>query len=494
MSAPASQQEENPRMSEQPGPNDRFVSPLVGRYASAEMSYIFSANNRYGIWRDLWIALAESEKELGLPITDEQIAELRAHRDPIDFDRVSEIERDVRHEVIAHVHTYGESCPKAKGILHLGATSAYVMDNADLLQMRAAMKTVLRKMVNVIDALATFATEHRDLACLGYTHFQTAQPTTVGKRTCMWIQDLLLDLTELETRIRDIPFRGVKGTTGTQASFLNLFDGDHAKVRELDRLVSEKMGFSSSIAIAGQTYTRKIDSQITATLSGIAQSASKFANDIRLLAGFREIEEPFRDKQVGSSAMAYKRNPMRCERISALARTVIVGAQNQSHTQSLQWLERSLDDSANKRAVIPELFLATDIVLNTFLEVAQGLKVNDKMIARRLAEDLPFVATENILMEAVNAGGDRQVLHEQIRVHSLAAAERVKAGESNDLIARIHGDPSFASIHARLGEIVDPRHFIGRAPQQVDEFLEEHVRPALEPHRALLGYEARTNV
>jgi adenylosuccinate lyase len=475
--------------------HDRFESPLVGRYASEEMSRIFSSGYRYGLWRDLWIALAEAEKELGLAITDEQIEELRDHRDPIDFARVAEIEADVRHEVIAHLRAWGETCPKAKPILHLGATSAFVMDNSDLVQIRDALDRVLMKVANVIDALATFAERHRDLPCLGYTHFQVAQPTTVGKRACLWIQDLLFDLDELEERRRRLPFRGVKGTTGTQASFLSLFEGDHEKVRELDRRVSRKMGFERPVAVTGQTYPRKIDDRVASVLSAVAQSATKFANDVRLLAGLREVEEPFRSKQVGSSAMAYKRNPMQCERICALARTVIVGSQNLAHNAALQWLERSLDDSANKRVVVPELFLAVDIVLESWLEVARGLQVNEALIRRRLADHLPFVATENILMEAVRAGGgDRQELHESIRVHALAAAEAVKAGESNDLIDRLRSDDSFASIRDRLEEILEPTHFIGRAPEQVGEFLAEEVRPALEPYRDRLGYEAVTRV
>ena len=481
-------------MAHQNDPHDRFESPLVGRYASAEMSRIFSNRHRYGLWRDLWIALAEAEMELGLPIEESQIAEMRAHRDPIDFDRVSEIEREVRHETIAHLRTYGEACPKAKPILHLGATSAYVMDNSDLLQMREAIGLTISKVVNAIEALADFAREHRDRACLGYTHFQVAQPTTVGKRACLWIQDLLLDLHELERRLEELPFRGVKGTTGTQASFLHLFDGDHEKVRELDRRVAEKMGFSSSIPVAGQTYTRKIDVQVAHALAEVAQSASKFAGDIRLLAGFREIEEPFQDKQVGSSAMAYKRNPMRCERINALARTVLVGAQNLLHTASVQWLERSLDDSTNRRVAIPELFLAVDIVLNTWIEVARGLHVNGRVIEKRLADELPFIATENILMEAVHAGGDRQELHERIRVHSHEAARSVKSGGSNDLIGRLSDDSGFEPIRDRFDEILDPVRFVGRAPEQVDELLSEHVAPVLSRYRDRLGFKAETRV
>lgn len=477
-----------------PSPRERFQSPLVGRYASAEMSRVFSDQRKYSWWRELWIALAESEMELGLSITAEQIREMQEHKDTIDFDRVAEIESDVRHEVIAHLRAYGELCPKAKPVIHLGATSAFVMDNTDLLQIRAAFEIVLTKLVNIIDALTSFAREHRDLACLGYTHFQTAQPTTVGKRACLWIQDLLFDLGDLESRLRSLPFRGVKGTTGTQASFLQLFDGNHDKVRELDRTVSRKMGFAETVAVAGQTYPRKLDARVADTLAEIAVSASKFANDIRLLAGFREIEEPFRENQVGSSAMAYKRNPMRCERIGALARTVLVGQQNMTHTASLQWLERSLDDSANKRVIMPELFLATDIVLNTYLEVAKGLVANRAVIARRLADDLPFIATENILMQAVRAGGDRQELHELIRVHSHAAAALVKSGEPNDLVDRIRRDAAFAGIHDQLDSLLDAKNFVGRAPEQVDEFIAECVEPALEPHRDRLGIEARTLV
>jgi len=473
---------------------DRYDSPLVGRYASEEMSRVFSPGHRYGLWRDLWIWLAEAQKDLGLPITDAQIAELRAHRDPIDFERVRVIEAEVRHEVIAHLRAWAEACPGAKPILHLGATSAYVMDNSDLLQIREALGIVRRKLVNVVDALARFARRHRALACLGYTHFQAAQPTTVGKRACLWIQDLLMDLEEIETRMETLPFRGVKGTTGTQASFMRLFDGDHEKVKALDREVARKAGFDRVVPVAGQTYPRKVDAAVASALTGVAISATKFAGDLRLLAGLREIEEPFDEKQVGSSAMAYKRNPMRCERIAALARTVLVGSQNLHQTAALQWLERSLDDSANRRVVLPELFLATDIVLHTMLEVASGLQVNEKVLASRVAEEIPFLGTENILMEAVAAGGDRQDLHERIRVHARAAAEVVKSGGKNDLLHRIEGDPAFGSVRDRLRSILDPRDFVGRAPEQVDEFLATQVQPVLDRHRGLLGLQAKTRV
>jgi adenylosuccinate lyase len=475
-------------------PRTTYESPLTERYASEEMSRIFSPAHRYGLWRDLWIWLAEGERDLGLPITEAQIRELVRGRDPIDFDRVAEIETEVRHEVIAHLRAYGEACPTAKPILHLGATSAYVMDNSDLIQMKQALGLVLRKVANVIDALARFAERHRDRACLGYTHFQSAQPTTVGKRACLWIQELLLDLEELEGRIATLPFRGVKGTTGTQASFLRLFDGDHDKVKALDLAVTRRAGFDRPIAVCGQTYTRKVDAGIAATLAGIAVSSTKFAGDVRLLAGLKEVEEPFREKQVGSSAMAYKRNPMRCERIAALARTVLIGSRNLDHTAALQWLERSLDDSANRRVIVPELFLATDVILETYLEVASGLQVNEKVIASRLAEELPFLGTENLLMEAVAAGGDRQDVHERIRVHARAAAEAVKEGSRNDLLDRLRQDPAFAAVRDRLDSLLEPRLFVGRAPQQVDEFLAERVRPVLDRHRAILGHQAKTRV
>jgi len=473
---------------------DCFESPLVSRYASREMSRIFSSSRRYGLFRELWIVLAEAQMELGLPIEREQIDELRRHRAPIDFDRVAEIETQVRHEVIAHVRAYGERCPRAKPILHLGATSAFVMDNADLVQTREALALVRDRVVNVIQALADFAERYRELACLGYTHFQSAQPTTVGKRACLWLQDLMLDLAELERQIEELPFRGAKGTTGTQASFLKLFGGDHEKVRELDRRVTAKMGFSRAIPVCGQTYPRKLDERAASALASVAQSASKFAGDVRLLAGLREVEEPFRDKQVGSSAMAYKRNPMRCERISALARIVLVGAQNLLHTASLQWLERSLDDSANKRVVVPELFLATDVVLTTWTEVARGLEVNERIIRKRLEDELPFIATEDILMESVRGGGDRQELHERIRVHAREAARAVKEGRENDLLARLRGDPGFSRVHDRLEAILDPAQFTGRSAAQVDEFLADHVRPALARHESVLGMEAATRV
>jgi adenylosuccinate lyase len=453
-----------------------YENPLVNRYASREMSALFGAHRRHSTWRRLWVMLAEAEAELGLPITREQIDELRARVDDIDFAVAERYERKLRHDVMAHVHAYGDVCPKARPIIHLGATSCYVTDNADLILMRDGLRMLAGRLAAVIDRLATFAAANRDLSCLAYTHLQPAQPTTVGKRACLWAYDLALDLAEIETRLASLQARGVKGTTGTQASFLQLFEGDHAQVRKLDELVARKMGFDSSYAVTGQTYSRKIDSQILAALSGIAQSAHKAATDLRLLASRKEIEEPFEADQIGSSAMAYKRNPMRSERICGLARYVISLESNTADTLATQWMERTLDDSANRRLVIPQAFLAIDAILILYQNIAEGLVVNQRVIERNLIEELPFMATENILMAAVAAGGDRQDLHERIRRHSHAAAAVVKSeGGKNDLLERISADPAFAKVD--LKTVTNPNSFVGRAPQQVDEFIAEVVTP-----------------
>jgi len=467
--------------SERPTAPTTYQNPLVERYASAEMSRIFSPAFKFTTWRRLWIALAESEKELGLPIPDEAIASMREHLEEIDLDRAAELERRLRHDVMAHVHHFGEVAPEARAIIHLGATSAFVGDNTDLIQHREALLLVRRRLVSCIAALARFAREWRDLPTLGFTHFQPAQPTTVGKRATLWIQDLLLDLEEVEHRLATLRFRGVRGTTGTEASFLELFEGDHAKVRELNRRVAAKMGFDRLYPVTGQTYTRKSDYAYLATLAGIATSASKFANDVRLLQHLKEVEEPFEKEQIGSSAMAYKRNPMRSERINALARHVIALSLDPAMTAAAQWLERTLDDSANRRIAIPEAYLSIDATLLLMHNVADGLVVRPQVIRRHLEEELPFMATEAILTRAVKRGGDRQDLHERIRRHSVAAAERVKnEGGINDLGERILSDPAFGLSEADMAEALDPARYVGRAPQQVDAFLEEEVAPVLE--------------
>lgn len=460
---------------------ERFEQPLIDRYAGRDMASLFSPRARHGVWRDLWIALARAESDLGLPITDAQIAELVAHRDDFDWEAVAAYEKDLRHDVMAHVHHYGDVAPSARGIIHLGATSCFVTDNADLVQYREALRKVARRLGRVIDALRSFAHEHQALPCLGYTHFQVAQPTTVGKRAALWIQDLLLDLDEVQRVIDWLPCRGVKGTTGTQATFLSLFDGDHGKVKELDQMVCEAIGFSRSIPVSGQTYTRKIDSTIHHALGAIAQSAAKFANDMRLLSHEGELEEPSEDKQIGSSAMAYKKNPMRCERINSLSRYVMTVAETSGQTAAAQWLERSLDDSAIRRIAIPESFLAIDGILILMENVGKGIVVWPKVIERHLREQLPFLATEEILMAGVRAGGDRQELHEAVRVHSREAARQIKAeGHANPLLELLAQDPLFAAIKDRLPGLMDPARFIGRAIEQVEEFLTEEVGPRLE--------------
>ena len=474
---------------------DVYESPLNSRYASREMKYIFSPDFKFRTWRKLWIALAESEQELGLPITDEQIAELKAHADDINYDVAEAREREVRHDVMSHVYAYGVQCPKAKGIIHLGATSCYVGDNTDVIIMTEGLKLIRKKMVNLIDRLAKFADEYKTMPCLAFTHFQPAQPTTVGKRASLWLMDLLMDFSALEFQLSQMRLLGSKGTTGTQASFMELFEGDTEKVVALDRKIAEKMGFSSVFPVSGQTYPRKLDSQVLFVLSGVAQSAHKFSNDLRLLQHLKEIEEPFEAHQIGSSAMAYKRNPMRSERIASLARYVIADATNPAVTAATQWFERTLDDSANKRISIPEAFLATDAILELYINIVSGLVVYPKMIEKRLNDELPFMATENILMAAVKKGGDRQELHERIRQHSMAAGKVVKVeGKPNDLLERIAADPAFGMTIEELRAELVPQNFVGRAPQQVAQFLAQDVQPILDRYRDLLGLEVEIKV
>jgi adenylosuccinate lyase len=456
--------------------HDVYQNPLISRYASRQMSQLWSERRKFETWRQLWIALAEAQAELGLDIRPLQLEQLRQHARDIDFAAAEAYERKLRHDVMAHVHAYGDVCPDARPIIHLGATSCYVTDNADLILIREALGIVRDRLVAVIDALGQFAHTHRALACLAFTHLQPAQPTTVGKRATLWIQDLLLDLEELEHRLASLRLRGVKGTTGTQASFLQLFGGDAAKVNRLEQRVAEKLGFRQAYAVTGQTYPRKVDSQLLDALSGIAQSAHKAATDLRLLAHRKEVEEPLEEQQIGSSAMAYKRNPMRSERICGLARFVISLQSSPPQTVATQWLERTLDDSANRRLVIPQAFLAVDAILLIYRNVAQGLVVYPQVMASNLREELPFMATENILMAATVAGGDRQELHERIRQHSRAAAEQVKLhGRPNDLLQRLAVDPAFASID--WSRTLDPADFVGLAPQQVDRFLRDCVQP-----------------
>ncbi len=460
--------------------HDSYQSPLTDRYASKEMGFNWSAQRKHSTWRRLWLALAESEKELGLPITDEQISQMRAHLDDIDFAAVSKKEAEFRHDVMSHIHVFGESCPAARPIIHLGATSCFVTDNTELIQMRDGLKILRRKLAQAIAELAKTADKYKKLPTLGFTHYQPAQLTTVGKRFALYLQDFVMDMERLEGEIAAIPFRSVKGTTGTQASFMELFNGDEAKVRELERKVAGRMGFEKIVALSGQTYTRKVDYHVLTVLSGIAQSAYKMAGDIRLLANLKEIEEPFEAKQIGSSAMAYKRNPMRCERICSLARHLMTLPLNAAHTEATQWFERTLDDSANRRIVLPEAFLSADIILSIVANVVDGVQVWPKVIAAHIAAELPFMATENILMAAVRAGGDRQTLHEAIRAHSMEAGRRVKAeGVPNDLIERLSKDPLFAKISGKFEEILDPSAFVGRAPGQVDSYISEVVKPLL---------------
>ncbi len=475
--------------------NDRYQSPLSERYASKEMQYIFSPDKKFRTWRKLWIALAETEKELGLPITQEQIDELKEHQDDINYEAAKERERLVRHDVMSHVYAYGLQCPKAKGIIHLGATSCYVGDNTDLILMTEALRLVRRKLINVMAELAAFARKWKDQPTLAFTHFQPAQPTTVGKRATLWLQDLCLDLEDLDHVLNSMKLLGSKGTTGTQASFLELFDGDHEKCRLADQRIAEKMGFSQCYPVSGQTYSRKIDTRVLNVLAGIAQSAHKFSNDIRLLQHLKEIEEPFEKNQIGSSAMAYKRNPMRSERIASLSNYVMADVMNPMLVASTQWFERTLDDSANKRLSVPEGFLAVDGILDLYLNVVDGLVVYPKVIEKHFMAELPFMATENIMMDAVKAGGDRQELHERIRQLSMEAGRSVKEkGLDNNLLELIAADPAFGLTMEELQKTMEPMRYVGRAPRQVEEFLEEVVGPILDANREVLGMKAEINV
>ena len=475
--------------------NDRYQSPLSERYASKEMQYIFSPDMKFKTWRRLWIALAETEAELGLPISEEQIAELKAAKDDINYDVAKAREKEVRHDVMSHVYAYGQQCPTAKGIIHLGATSCYVGDNTDVIIMREALYLVRKKLLNVISELAKFADTYKELPTLAFTHFQPAQPTTVGKRASLWLNDLVIDLSDVDYIISQLKLIGSKGTTGTQASFLELFDGDHEKCKEADRRIAQKMGFDACYPVSGQTYSRKLDTRVLNVVAGIAQSAHKFSNDIRLLQHLKEIEEPFEKSQIGSSAMAYKRNPMRSERIASLSRYVMIDVLNPAITAATQWFERTLDDSANKRLSVPEAFLAIDGVLDLYMNVVDGLVVYPKVIEQRLMSELPFMATENIMMDAVKRGGDRQELHERIRTHSMEAGRMVKVeGKPNDLLERIASDPAFGTTMEELQSIMNPRNFVGRAPEQVTEFLNEVIQPILDENKEVLGMTAEINV
>ena len=475
--------------------NDRYQSPLSERYASKEMQYIFSPDKKFKTWRKLWIALAETEKELGLDITQEQIDELKAHAEDINYDVAKEREKLVRHDVMSHVYAYGVQCPKAKGIIHLGATSCYVGDNTDIIIMTEALKLVRVKLLNVINELSKFAMKYKDLPTLGFTHFQPAQPTTVGKRATLWLMDLVYDLEDLDHVIANMRLLGSKGTTGTQASFLELFEGDHETIKKIDGMIAKKMGFDKCQPVSGQTYSRKVDSRVLNVLSQIAQSAHKFSNDIRLLQHLKEVEEPFEKNQIGSSAMAYKRNPMRSERIASLARYVMVDAMNPAITSATQWFERTLDDSANKRLSVPEAFLAIDGILDLYLNVVDGLVVYPKVIEKRLMSELPFMATENIMMDAVKAGGDRQELHEKIRTLSMEAGRNVKEkGLDNNLLELIAADPSFNLTLEELQKTMDPSKYTGRSEEQVEEFISDIVKSVLEENKDVLGLTAEINV
>ncbi|MDD3885924.1 MAG: adenylosuccinate lyase [Victivallaceae bacterium] len=467
--------------------NNTYQNPLTGRYAGPEMSFVWSPQFKHSTWRRLWIKLAECEKELGLAITDQQISEMKAHVEDIDFDRVAEKEKELRHDVMSHIHVFGEQCPDAMPIIHLGATSCFVTDNTELIQMREGLKILRGKLLKLMAQLADFCDRNKALPTLGFTHFQPAQLTTVGKRFSLYLQDFCFDLERVENEISGLPFRSVKGTTGTQASFLELFDGDHDKCRRLEKMVASGMGFDRVVAVSGQTYTRKIDYFVLSVLSGIAQSAAKMATDIRLLASMKEVEEPFGKKQIGSSAMAYKRNPMRSERVCSIARYVMNLPGNAAMTEATQWFERTLDDSANRRIVLGEGFLACDVILSLLINITDGLQLWPNVIARHIRAELPFMATENLLMAAVRRGGDRQNLHEVIRVNSMAASRRVKEeGADNDLLERLRNAPEFDMIKDEFDSLLDPATFIGRAPQQVTDFLNEEVRPILEAHRAEL--------
>ena len=475
---------------------DTYESPLSSRYASKEMKYIFSPDKKFKTWRKLWIALAEAEMELGLPITQEQIDELKAHADDINYEVAQEREKLVRHDVMSHVYAYGVQCPKAKGIIHLGATSCYVGDNTDIIIMTEGLKLIRNKLITVIRNLSKFADEYKALPTLAFTHFQPAQPTTVGKRATLWIQELLMDLEDVEYQLSKAKLLGSKGTTGTQASFLELFDGDHEKCKQLDKKIAEKMGYSACFPVSGQTYSRKLDSQFLNVLAGIAQSASKFSNDIRLLQHLKEVEEPFEKNQIGSSAMAYKRNPMRSERIGSLSRYVMCDVLNTYFTAATQWFERTLDDSANKRLSVPEAFLAVDGILSLYANVADGLVVYPKVIEQRLKKELPFMATENIMMDAVKyRGADRQQLHERIRVHSMDASKVVKEeGGENDLLERIAADKAFGVTLEELENLLKPEKYTGRAKEQTEDFLNEYVNPVLEKYKDIESDKPEINV
>lgn len=474
---------------------DRYESPFSTRYASKQMQYIFSADNKFRTWRRLWIALARAEQKLGLDISDEQIAQMEQYKDDINYDVAEKREKEVRHDVMSHIYAYGQQAPKAKPIIHLGATSCYVGDNTDIIVMRQGMELVRDKLCTVIQLLADFADQYKQLPCLAYTHLQPAQLTTVGKRATLWINELLMDYEELESRLANLSLLGQKGTTGTQASFMDLFNGDGEKIDQLEQMIAHEMGFERVVPVSGQTYSRKVDAQILNTLSGIAQSAYKFANDLRILASFKEMEEPFEEHQIGSSAMPYKRNPMRSERICALARYVITNSLNPAYTASTQWFERTLDDSANKRIAVAEAFLAVDSILNIYINVADGLVVYPKMIEQRVMRELPFMATENIMMEAVKKGADRQEMHERIRQHSLAAAEQVKVfGCENDLVSRIAADPAFGLTEEEIRRVLDPALFIGRCPQQVERFLQRDVAPVIQRYQDRLVKDVELNV
>ena len=472
-----------------------YESPFCTRYASEEMQYVFSADKKFSTWRRLWVALARAEMNLGLPVTKEQVEELEANIDNIDYDVAEAREKVVRHDVMSHVYAYGQVCPHAKGIIHLGATSCYVGDNTDIIIMRDALEIVRRKMINVLSNLSKFAMQYKDMPALAYTHLQPAQLTTVGKRATLWMNELRMDFEELEYRIANLRLLGSKGTTGTQASFMELFEGDTDKVKQLEQQIAEEMGFHGVVPVSGQTYSRKIDAQILATLSGIAQSCSKFSNDMRLLQSFKEMEEPFEKTQIGSSAMAYKRNPMRCERITSLSRYVMIDSLNPAFTAGTQWFERTLDDSANKRVSVPEAFLAVDAILNIMMNVTDGLVVYPKVIEKRLRSELPFMATENIMMDAVKAGGDRQELHERIRTLSMEAGKNVKVeGKDNNLLELIAADPAFNLTLEDLQKTMKPEKYVGRASEQVDAYLKNVIRPLLEKNKEILGVKAEINV
>lgn len=473
---------------------DSYESPFCTRYASREMQFIFSADKKFTTWRKLWVALARGEMRLGLPVTQEQVDELEAHVNDINYDVAEAREKEVRHDVMSHVYAYGQQCPKAAGIIHLGATSCYVGDNTDIIIMRDALKLVYKKILNVMANLAKFAREYKDMPCLAYTHLQPAQPTTVGKRATLWLNELLMDAEEVKYRIDNLKLLGQKGTTGTQASFKELFNGDRAKIKKLEEMIAAEMGFDACVPVSGQTYSRKIDSQVLSTLSGIAQTCSKFSNDLRLLQNFEELAEPFEKKQIGSSAMPYKRNPMRSERITSLARYVMIDSLNPAFTAGTQWFERTLDDSANKRISVAEGFLGADAILNIMMNVTDGIEVYPEMIKRRLMAKLPFMATENIMMRAVENGGNRQELHEKLRVHSQAAALVIKQGGECDLPKRIAGDPAFNITEKEIEELLDPALYVGCAPEQTEEFLTECIDPLLKENKDLLGEKAELSV